>query len=143
MSRYYIGIDPGKNTGFAVWDAEARRLVRVETLEIIPALMAVLDYRGGVGDDPVVVFEDARKRTWIPREKNLSEYRGRLMGAGSIKRDCEIWEEFCAREGIRYNAVPPRKGVTKWDADQFKRITGWAGRTSNHARDAALLVFGK
>jgi hypothetical protein len=90
-----------------------------------------------------IVFEDARKRQWLPREKNLSEYRGKLMGAGSVKRDCEIWEEFCENYDIPYTAVPPRKGLTKWDAETFNKMTGWQGRTSNHARDAALLVWGK
>jgi len=33
--------------------------------------------------------------------------------------------------------------MTKLTADQFKRITGWHGRTNEHGRDAAMLVFGK
>ena len=143
MARYIIGIDPGVNTGFAVWDRQELRFLRVETLTIVDALMAALDYRGNAGDDPVVIFEDARLRKWLPRERNLSEYRGKLMGAGSVKRDCEIWETFCIREGITYKALPPRKGLTKWDAEQFNKMTGWTGRTSNHARDVALLVWGK
>ena len=65
------------------------------------------------------------------------------MGAGSIKRDCEIWEEFAALYGIPIQFIPPRKGLTKWDAETFNKMTGWKGRTSNHARDAALLVWGK
>ena len=65
------------------------------------------------------------------------------MGAGSVRRDCEIWEEFCNHYKIPFDAVPPRKGLTKWDADTFAKVTGYKGRTSNHARDAALLVFGK
>ncbi len=44
--------------------------------------------------------------------------------------------------GIKYVAQPPRAGATKWTADTFRRITGYTGRTSNHARDAALLVYG-
>jgi hypothetical protein len=39
--------------------------------------------------------------------------------------------------------VPPKAGATKWDADTFRRLTGYSGRTSNHARDAALLVWGR
>ena len=137
----YIGLDPGTNTGLAVWDAEAHRFSELVTASIVGAMKIVCDYAAAW---PVtIVVEDARKRQWLPREKNLSEYRGKLMGAGSIKRDCEIWEEFAALYGIPIQFVPPRKGLTKWDAETFNKITGWKGRTSNHARDAALLVWGK
>lgn len=136
------GIDPGVNTGFAVWDTTRRQLLRVDTLRITDALLAVLALQEG-GGEIRVVFEDARLRKWLPREMSNSEYRGKLMGAGSVKRDCDIWEELCTAHRITFEAVPPRKGLTKWTAESFARVTGWKARTSNHARDAAMLVFGK
>lgn len=139
----FIGIDPGVNTGLAVWDAGAGKFLALETLPIHQAIVKVMMWRDNVGHDLQVVFEDARKRQWFPRERNMSEYRGKLMGAGSVKRDCEIWEDFCTEYAIPYTALPPRKGLTKWDADTFARVTGWKGRTSNHARDAAMLVYGR
>ncbi|MBR1575873.1 MAG: hypothetical protein IJ654_05415 [Bacteroidales bacterium] len=90
-----------------------------------------------------VVFEDARKRRFFQRERTEAEYRGHLMGAGSVKRDATIWEDALTDYGIPFEATPPRRGLTKWDATAFQRATGWTGRTSNHARDAALLVFGR
>lgn len=138
----FIGIDPGVNTGLAVWDATRRQFRTLQTSSIVTAMEYIVSlWRDG--EELRIVFEDARQRKYLPRERNLSEYRGKLMGAGSVKRDCEIWEEFCENYDIQRTAVPPRKGLTKWDADTFKRITGWTGRTSNHARDAALLVYGK
>lgn len=137
----FIGIDPGVNTGLAVWDTREKRFLEVRTLPIVRALELCEEYRMSYALN--MVFEDARLRQWLPRERNLSEYRGKLMGAGSVKRDCDIWEEYCTEHSIPYTALPPRKGATKWDADYFKKVTGWKGRTSNHARDAALLVFGK
>ena len=86
-------------------------------------------------------FEDAKQRQYLPPEATLSDYRGKLMGAGSVKRDSAIWREFCSFWGIPYVAVAPRAGMTKWDAKYFAKVTGWTGRTSEHARDAALLVF--
>ena len=136
----YIGIDPGVNTGFAVWDTTRRQFLRVETLRITEALLAVLSLQEG-GGELWLIFEDARQRKWLPRETSNSEYRGKLMGAGSVKRDCDIWEEFCTAHHIAFSALPPRKGLTKWTPESFARQTGWTGRTSNHARDAAMLVF--
>lgn len=137
-----VGIDPGVKTGFAVWDTTWRYFRRVETMRITDALLAVLGYQEN-GADLRIVFEDARQRKWLPREMSNSEYRGKLMGAGSVKRDCDIWEEFCKAHEIPFTAIPPRKGLTKWTQEYFERVTGWKGRTSNHARDAAMLVFGK
>ena len=136
-----IGIDPGVNTGFAVWDTGLRDFRAVCTYGIVEALHEAREWAEMW--NVTLVIEDARRRTYLPREKNLSEYRGKLMGAGSIKRDCAIWEEFAAYYNIPLNLVPPRKGLTKWDAETFNKMTGWTGRTSNHARDAALLVWGK
>lgn len=139
----YVGIDCGEHTGLAVWDSTRKTFLRVETTQLHLALATVLEYhKASTVEEPLaIVFEDARKRKWFPREKNDSKYRGRLMGAGSVKRDSKIWEEFCDYYGIPYQAVAPRKGMTKWDPDYFATVTGWKGRTSEHARDAALLVF--
>lgn len=138
----WIGIDCGAHTGLAVWDSEEQRFTRIETVKLHQALTFVLHTfftqdKAGVA----VVFEDARKRHYLPRERNLSEYRGKLMGAGSVKRDATIWEEFLTDYKIPFIAQAPASGATKWKADYFARVTGWTGKTSEHARDAALLVF--
>lgn len=137
----YVGIDTGEHTGMAVWDSESETFLVLATLPLYSALLEVERLR--TDNDITIVFEDARQRKWIPRERNVSEYRGRLMGAGSVKRDATIWEEYCKGMGIPYEAVPPRKGATKWSPQTFAAVTGWKLRTSNHARDAALLVFGR
>ena len=136
----YIGIDPGTHTGVAVWDTKERNLLSLETLPIHQALIKVMMWRDRVGHDLQVVFEDARQRTWFGRDKNT---KAKLQGAGSIKRDCSIWEDFCKDYQIPFLAVPPIKGGTKLSEVYFKTISGWKGRTSNHARDAAMLVIGR
>lgn len=131
----YIGIDTGVNTGYAVWDSAAHRFTDIRTLKIHEAMDAVLAIR----EDKTVVFEDARKRKWFGNDKG----RNQLQGAGSIKRDGKIWEDFLKDKGVEFVMKAPAAGMTKWDADYFNRVTGWKGRTSKHARDAAMLVFGR
>lgn len=139
----HIGIDPGGNTGFAVWSSSTREFLEIETLRIDEALFRVLHYVELMGASQVsVVFEDARQRKFFEKERSLSEYRGKLMGAGSVKRDSKIWEDFLKAHRIKYWAKPPQKGATKWEEAQFKAVIGWKDRTSEHARDAALLVWG-
>ena len=136
----YIGIDPGTHTGVAVWDSKAQAFVELATIPIHQALIKVMMWRDRIGHDLQVVFEDARQRTWFGRDKNT---KATLQGAGSIKRDCSIWEDFCRDYQIPFVAVPPMKGGTKVSESYFKTISGWKGRTSNHARAAAMLVLGR
>ena len=142
-TKYYIGIDPGVHTGLAIWDAEGRKFARVETLGIVAAMVEIAEFARYHCSTPTLVIEDARQRKWIPQEKSLSQFKGRAMGAGSVRRDCAIWEEFAKHYGLALQMLPPRKGLTKWSAEQFELVCGWTGRTSDHARDAAMLVFGK
>ena len=137
----WIGIDPGTHTGLAVWDSDYKRFSLVATVSLWEALLEVSNQ--GSRHPVTVVFEDARERKWLPAERNNSEYRGKLMGAGAVKRDSAIWQEFLNDNNIPYQRKAPAKGLTKWSEDSFKKLTGWKGRTSNHARDAALLVWGR
>ncbi len=130
-----LGIDPGVNTGFAVWSEEERKLIDVCSVGIIDAMDRALRMHR-VGALHSVTMEDARLRTWFG-----AKGREALQGAGSIKRDCSIWLEWAGFHGIALRSIKPAAGATKWDAEHFRRVTGWQGRTNEHARDAALLVF--
>ena len=143
---YFIGIDTGVHTGLALWDAKDGRMVELKTQGIVHAMHTVSVWRDEAreqGRECVIVMEDARLRKWLPRERNFSELKGRLMGAGSVKRDASIWEEFAQMAGIPIQATKPREGMTKWNADYFAKVTGYTKKCSNHARDAALLVWGR
>lgn len=141
---YYIGIDSGTHTGLAIWDGASRAFISIDTVPLHRALFMVKDMAAQAaaeGRTLTVVFEDARKRKWLPKELNISEYRGKLMGAGSVKRDSHIWEEFLQDYKIPFENVPPRPGLTKLNPNYFASMTGWTKRTSEHSRDAAMLVF--
>ena len=137
-----VGIDPGVHTGVAVWDTASRSFLEIRTVGIVDAMDYLRDFQKDrqIG---LVVFEDARQRKWIPRERDLKEFKGRAMGAGSVKRDCSIWEEWCRAYRIEFVASPPRPGMTKLTDRYFQGITGYDRRTNNHGRDAAMLVFGR
>lgn len=132
-----VGVDPGTNTGIATWDVFARKLGTVETMGIVSA-MVLVEAMLRFGSLHSVVIEDARLRTFFG-----SKGREALQGAGSIKRDCSIWTEFCELHKIPMRSVSPQAKGAKVDAERFAKLTGWTGRTSNHARDAAMLVFGR
>lgn len=129
------GIDPGVETGWAEWDTDAKQLVAVRTLKLHTAWVRVLELQAG-GQLSHVVFEDARMRTWFGNTG-----REKLQGAGSVKRDCKAWADFLTDNVIPYRAVSPQSKGAKLDAGPFARLTGWQAITSNHGRDAAMLVF--
>lgn len=135
MIRYFIGIDVGTHTGVAVWDKYEKRFVEVVTTTILKAMDIVKKYE--ISDSIQVHLEDARKRTWFG-----DSGPERLQGAGSVKRDCVIWEEFLNDRKIPYMLIAPKNNSTKMSAESFKRITSYSGRTNEHTRDAAMLVFG-
>ena len=136
--KILIGIDTGVNTGFAVaFDhGEGGVLQKVESLSITQAMQSVLEYEDEHDlKDIMLYIEDARKRTWF------TGGREKAQGVGSVKRDAQIWEDWCKEQGINFKLIHPAANATKKKVEDFTRMTGWAGRTNEHGRDAAMLVF--
>ena len=136
----HIGIDTGTHSGFAVWDSEKRKLLEIETLTITQAMDRVLTYRNiglTIGREIKLHIEDARLRKWYGNAG-----REKLQGVGSVKRDCAIWFDWCKENHIEYRKVAPKDKPTKMKAEPFNRLTGWCKTTSEHGRDAAMMVFG-
>ncbi len=138
----YIGIDAGTKTGVAIWDASKRAFEMITSMPIHKAMEVVHERIKLYEVKTHVRVEDARKRTWYGNKMSFEKERGKLQGVGSIKRDCTIWDEFLNDIGASYEMVAPKRNVTKLTQDQFKKITGYGKRTSEHARDAAMLVYG-
>lgn len=140
MKRNYkilIGIDSGVNTGIAIYVCGSRQLHSAASTTIHEAMEQVRYwnkcYPGGV----LVRVEDARKRTWFG--KATKEV---LQGAGSIKRDAKIWDDFLRDLKVDYEMVAPKNNKTKLSASVFAKLTGFKGSTNEHSRDASMLVFG-
>lgn len=140
--KYYVGIDCGVVTGYAVWWKERKILSTVLSGGILECMNEVLDLAMNNPGEVLVRVEDARLRKWIPKQKNETAERGRREGAGSVKRDAGVWQEFLESWDIDHEFVAPKNNKTKVTAQYFKKVTGWIGQTNQHARDAAFLVFG-
>ena len=142
MQHLMVGIDPGVSTGFGVWDRKAKRLTLVASLKLHEAMEHVRIMHNAASLHSVT-FEDARQRDWYGERGTPEQERAKLQGVGSVKRDCAIWEDYLTALQVPYRAQKPTAGMTKWDAATFERMTRWSGRTNEHGRDAALLVFGR
>lgn len=134
----YIGIDTGTKTGFAAWSHEKKEFLRVETVAIHRAMSLVLEYVERYGRENVFIrYEDPKQRKWFGPNAEKKK-----IGAGYVRRDSTIWEDFLTDHEIQHAAIHPLRGLTKIKKEAFDRYTGYTGRTSEHARDAAMLVFG-
>ena len=131
----HIGIDPGVQTGFAVWDVNLKCFLKVDSHTIVSAMFEIL--RDYPPETTKIHFEDAQKRSWYGNKG-----REVMKGVGSVERDCKIWHEFCEHYGYEHRAVHPKDIATKTTATQFAAYTGWTERTNEHARDAAMIVWG-
>ena len=141
---WIIGIDPGTTTGMCIYNRVTKiELLTSGTLLEMQYILQAHPWNKLIKFNQVFMrIEDARLRKWIPYEKTERAEKGHREGAGYVKAHCAIWENFCEIWGIPYELVEPKKNKTKVKADKFKMMTGWKGRTNEHERDAAMIVFG-
>ena len=148
-----VGLDPGEQTGVAAYDPRARRLRFCTSMSFWKAVqwfntaLGPIEPIDGLAPGPVVlvVIEDARKLPVYGRhDKVRGRRRDRLArNIGGIDRDTGLWVEYLKRRGYRVLLVRPSRAQQKWSAERFKKITRYQGRTSQHGRDAARLVWGR
>lgn len=132
-----LGLDPGTDTGYALWSVTEQRFLAVLTMPIHRAMANVLRLHEQMPSGLLVMFEDARKN----RRRRDHTSAPRHIGYGSIKRDCVIWSDFLNDHKIPNISSAAILGGTKWTSEYFVRRTGWTDRTSEHARDAAARVY--
>lgn len=155
-----LAVDPGTRTGLArvhrntsagpgepayVWAA-------LECLPLHRALLTVWETvteAAQVDERVLVVVEDARQIGAWGASKDRGASLARAQGAGSIKRDCAIWQEAlddlrreCGPDLLRLNFVRPAGGPFRKlsQADLLLR-TGCPLTGNAHARDAAGLLW--
>ena len=145
-----IAIDPGTNTGISVAvcddpfdDKYAKKIVVCKSEMIHNALNTV---RSVVNDAiekgylVLVIVEDAR---------DISSTADKKLGAGSIRRDCSIWEDFLGE--MIANGLPVRLNLRKPTGNKFLKMNPESWRRyakytetklpNEHARDSATYLF--
>lgn len=113
--RYYIGIDSGTSTGYAIWDSKERILLLVDSMKIHIAMANIQMLEREYLDQTLIRVEDARQRKWFGNSG-----REKLQGAGSVKRDAVIWEDFLTDLKANFQMVAPKNNKTKVDAQLLK-----------------------
>jgi hypothetical protein len=146
----YIGIDGGTHTGFAIWVPVERRFIEIETTDFWGALdkIQALGFNYDKSLFAVVVEDPAQIKTvHIKNKTNIQVSEAKKMlkiaqDVGGVKRESRLLISRLESLGYNVIAVKPSQAKNK-DATAFNSVTGWTGRTSQHARDAAMLVFNR
>src|SRR3990167_2865262 len=97
-----IGIDPGVETGFAVFHRLKNNLIICTSVPIHTAMEMVKRQAEETLGNLIVRIEDARQRKWFGKNAGFHA----LQGAGSIKRDCRIWNDYLWELKIAAQFVP-------------------------------------
>ena len=118
----FIGIDAGRETGLAAWDAQAERFDVLTTTTFWEALALVETYPT---DQVVVVIEDPslNHTTFAhatPRTLKAAKRREKISrDVGMNQREAKLLAEGLERKGYRVRRIRPR--TRKLDAEQFRR----------------------
>ena len=130
-----IGIDPGQRTGIAVYrDGALDRLLTLSPEQVEPMLASVRP--------SLVAFEDSRQQSAVfARGTNHRATLKIARNVGEIDQLCRQIEAECNRLGIECVGVSPLRKGAKLNAERFRALTDWAGRTNQHMRDAAMVAW--
>src|SRR5690349_11034236 len=120
VKNVYVGIDPGVNTGLAIWTkTKTERKLELRTVKLHQAFDIVRSLKSSIH---TLVIENPNLWNYFTDRKAA---RMRLQGAGSVKRDFKAWQDFLADEQIPFCAVRPdkKRNELATNKDHFTRIT--------------------
>ena len=130
-----LGIDPGSSTGVASYiNGKLVHLATIEPVEIAARIEAVRPAR--------VVFEDSRllSHTWTTIKSRPAALK-MARNVGEVDAWCKLIVAVCAQLDIPAHGISPKGKGAKVGATEFGRITGWAGASNEHTRDAAMVAW--
>lgn len=148
----YIGIDPGKHTGVAVYSSYIKELVYFGTHDFWGAEMEIREHIVHENTSNIcAVIENpalnkgiySRYSKAIKGAKNPKGVEnGIRAGVAKNSRDAQLWIEYFKRLGIKVIEFKPNGKSPKWSEAYCKKITGETVK-SEHSRDAIKMIFGR
>lgn len=171
MQQIYIGLDPGKNNGFAVWNCTTKKLMVVKSMNIW-AVMKEIKHLADIFSIQAIVIENPalNKPVFQSKEEkeamdaafamlNRSARKNQVQFAQAvdeINKQMRILATKAQRVGMNkqyaafliefceqnsFEVLQIRPWLKKMKAEEFKNYTKWESRTNEHGRDAARLVY--
>lgn len=129
-----IGIDPGVQTGIAIYRAgqldELRTIAPNEIADCIH------------GQQPGrVIFEDSRLTSFMfTQVKSRAAALKMARNVGEIDAWCRLIVLVCGELNIAAHGISPKRKGAKVGGAEFARLTGWLAKSNQHERDAAMVA---
>lgn len=143
-----IGIDPDiDKSGVAMLVRSPfgkPKIMALDTMTFFKLTQFIKSNNSGAitcNDDIVVCIEAG----WLNKVSNYhsainKQVAGRIgKNVGENHAVGKLIELFCKENNIPYKLIKPCS--SKWDADLFKKITGYVGRTNSEMRDAVRAAW--
>jgi hypothetical protein len=148
--NYRLGVDPDlEKSGFAALRFEPFKKPQIIQLDnksffdLIYLIKSVHEiYKEETKDVDFIVCIEAG---WLNKVSNYHNAFNKSIAAKIGKNVGEnhavgkLLELFCKENNIKYKLIKPT--TSKWDARQFKMITGYSKRTNSEQRDAVRAAW--
>ena len=131
--KIVVGIDPGQNTGVATFQNGTLQSLRTIAPHQIREVVAGADR---------VIFEDSRLISFMfTTVKSRPAALKMARNVGQVDALCSLIVAICEELGIPAHGISPKQKGAKLNAKQFEKMTGWAGPSNEHTRDAAAVAW--
>jgi len=137
--RYSIGLDPGKNTGLAVYNRVEKTLPVVKKTTFWEAIEFISVRYPQEHVHRVIIELPNTKTVWHDEAKAKGAIQRTGVNVGSAIREAELLVEYFKRVGY---SVITQHPAGKLNAAQVRKITGYKSPTNEHTRDAIMLCYG-
>jgi len=143
----FIGIDPGVNTGIAIYDSGSKKLIEAYTLSVSEFAGWLVEECAAINPDRFFVENPNLNKPVFKKRlegKEVGTHSRISSNVGINKGIATTYIAFIEALGYVVEEVKPTKSTfTKLSSEQFKKITNYQESTSEHSRDEAMLVWGK
>jgi len=136
----HVGIDPGVHVGFAL--AYAGKIIQLQTLTFWEAVAELEALAEGAQLHVYIEDPNANRPTfWKKGATTAAAIQKVSQNVGANKRDAQLLIEKALLLGVKLTTVPPRS--SKLASPGFQQLSGYTLKSSQHARDAAMLILGR
>jgi hypothetical protein len=138
-NKMIIGVDPGNNTGVAIFKNE--KLIELKTFT---PFAFILWFQKNAIEIDLVVFENSKLQSHIFTGGYTNKRVGGRIGRniGQVDGFCEIIKDMCEFYGIECKGVSPLAKGKKINHQTFKDFVPYYNKQTNqHERDAAQVVL--
>ena len=150
---FWIGIDPGRNIGLAVWNSNTKSFSELATYrkDFNKFRSDMLEF-AKLRNSTKVVLEATYKKNHIwetpgrPLPTTPKKIRTLLKIARNVGMNQAAALEI--KHLLQYLNLPFIEVVqgtspTKLEVEYFRKISKWEGKVSQHSMDAAMLIIGR